>query len=285
MSEGKEQLENINIGIRLLLEAVHMKYGYDFRNYSAAHVRRRILQRFEQSGLPNLAAMQNLVLTDPGFVQQLLQDLSINVTQMFRDPSFYRSVRSDIVPHLGTYPYFKVWHAGCSTGEEVYSMAIVLREEGLLGRAQIYATDFNRRVLKTAAERIYPVEHIKEYTQNYLQAGGREAFSDYYTARYDSVILNEDLSKNIVFADHNLVTDGVFAEVNMVICRNVLIYFNKDLQNRVLRLFADSLVPGGFLCLGSRESLRYTELEPLFEEVNKKEKTYRKKYLQTGEGV
>jgi len=278
MTQPNEKIENINIEIKLLIEAIYLKYGYDFRDYSPAHVRRRVLHRFEQSGLPNISALQHKLLYDDNFVQQILQDLSINVTQMFRDPSFYKALRTDIIPLLKTYPFVKAWHAGCSTGEEVYSMAILLKEENLLQRTQLYATDFNRKVVNIAREGIYPVVQIKEYTQNYQQSGGINSFSDYYSAGYNSVILDPSLRKNIVFADHNLVTDSVFAEVNIIICRNVLIYFNRELQNRVLKLFYDSLVPGGILCLGSRESIKFTAFADHFDEVNRGEKIYVKKY-------
>ncbi len=278
MTQPNEKIENINIEIKLLIEAIYLKYGYDFRDYSPAHVRRRVLHRFEQSGLPNISALQHKLLYDDNFVQQILQDLSINVTQMFRDPSFYKALRTDIIPLLKTYPFVKAWHAGCSTGEEVYSMAILLKEENLLQRTQLYATDFNRKVVNIAREGIYPVVQIKEYTQNYQQSGGINSFSDYYSAGYNSVILDPSLRKNIVFADHNLVTDSVFAEVNIIICRNVLIYFNRELQNRVLKLFYDSLVPGGILCLGSRESIKFTAFADHFDEVNRSEKIYVKKY-------
>ncbi len=173
---------------------------------------------------------------------------------MFRDPSFYVAVRKEIIPILKTYPYIKIWHAGCATGQEVYSMAILLKEEGLYDRSQIYATDFNQIALQKAKDGIYPIDKIKEYTYNYQKSGGKESFSNYYTAKYESVIIDKSLKKNIVFADHNLVTDGVFAEVNIVICRNVLIYFNKDLQDRVLKLFEDSLVPGGFYALDQKKA-------------------------------
>ena len=223
--------------------------------------------------------MQDRVLRDPDFLQQILLDFSINVTEMFRDPDFYKAIRKEVVPLLKTYPFIKIWHAGCSTGEEVYSMAILLQEEGLLERTQIYATDFNQNVLKSAKEGIYSVENVKEYTQNYLRAGGKENFSDYYTAHYDRVMMNKDLCENVLFAHHNLVTDSVFSEVNLVICRNVLIYFERVLQNRVVGLFKDSLISGGILCLGSKESLQFNEHAQLFSPFVGKEKIYRKNYM------
>jgi len=268
---------NINLEIRLLLEAIYSKYGYDFRNYGKAHIKRRIIHRLSSSRLNNISELQHKIIYDNDYLKVLLEDLSITVTEMFRDPSFYAAVRKEIIPILRTYPYIKIWHAGCATGQEVYSMAIMLMEEGIYDRAQIYATDFNQLALQKAKDGIYPIDKIKEYTYNYQKSGGKNAFSDYYTARYESVIIDNSLKKNIVFADHNLVTDGVFAEVNMVVCRNVLIYFNKDLQDRVLQLFEDSLIPGGFLCLGSKESMRFAKNFDKFQTILDQEKIYKKK--------
>ena len=196
---------------------------------------------------------------------------------MFRDPLFYKAIRDEIIPIIKTYPFFKIWHAGCSSGEEVYSMAIILKEEGIYDRAQIYATDFNQQVLKKAKEGIYHIDKIKEYTRNYQKAGGVNSFSDYYMAKYDSVILDKSLKKNIVFADHNLVSDSVFGEMNMIVCRNVLIYFNSDLQKNVVKLFEESLRPGGFLCLGSKENLKLSGSFSDFKVIDDKEKIYKKK--------
>ncbi len=269
--------KNINIEIRLLLEAIYEKFGYDFRSYSKAHVKRRILYRLSASELKSVSEMQYKVLYEDGFIDILLKDLSINVTEMFRDPLFYKAIRDEIIPIIKTYPFFKIWHAGCSSGEEVYSMAIILKEEGIYDRAQIYATDFNQQVLKKAKEGIYHIDKIKEYTRNYQKAGGVNSFSDYYMAKYDSVILEKSLKKNIVFADHNLVSDSVFGEMNMIVCRNVLIYFNSDLQNNVVKLFEESLMPGGFLCLGSKENLKLSESFSDFKVIDDKEKIYKKK--------
>ncbi len=268
--------ENINIEIKLLLEAIFNKYGYDFRNYSRAHIKRRILQRLSASSLNSISEIQYKVLYDTDFFELILRDLSINVTEMFRDPSFYKHFREEVIPILKTYPFIKIWHAGCSTGEEVYSMAILLKEEELYDRTQIYATDFNKIVIQTAKEGIYPINKIKEFTYNYQKAGGKNSFSDHYTAKYESVILNKSLKKNIVFAEHNLVTDSVFAEVNVVICRNVLIYFDKKLQNRVFDLFESSLIHGGYLCLGSKENLRFSDNFKKFTIISDKEKVYKK---------
>ena len=271
-------LENENIEIELFLQAIHLKFGYDFRNYGKAHIKRRVRHRLSVSDFKNVSELIHKILYDPVFYQEILQDLSITVTEMFRDPEFYLAVRKEVVALLKTYPFIKIWHAGCATGEEVYSMAILLKEEGLLKRSQIYATDFNQIALQKARNGIYPIGRIKEYTQNYQKSGGKASFSDYYNARYESVILNESLKDNVVFADHNLVTDGVFGEMNMVICRNVMIYFDKDLQNKVTKLFCDSLVPGGFLCLGSKESLRFAEIANKFDVTTEKQKIYRKKF-------
>ncbi len=269
--------QTINIEITLFLEAIFNKYGYDFRNYSKAHVKRRLINRMNTSKLESISQMQHRVLHEPGFFELILRDLSINVTEMFRDPSFYLALRREVIPLLKTYPYLKIWHAGCSTGEEVYSFAIVLKEEGLYDRVQIYATDFNTNVLDIAKKGIYPISRIKDFTANYQQAGGKQSFSDYYMADYNSVIFNQSLKKNIVFAEHNLVTDSVFAEVNIIICRNVLIYFNRDLQNKVFNLFSDSLINGGFLCLGSKETLQFSSQAETFDTINNHEKLYKKR--------
>jgi chemotaxis protein methyltransferase CheR len=277
MNEKELQIENENLEIRLLLEAIYLKYGYDFRNYAVAHTKRRLGFRKDVSGLNNYAEMLHKAIYDKDFFSTVLLDLSINVTEMFRDPWFYKEVREIVVPHLKTYPFVKVWHAGCSEGQEVYSMAILLQEEGMKERAQLYATDFNERVLKAAKDGIYPIDSIKQYTSNYIQSGGRESFSDYYTADNKHVILKSALRRRVLFSSHNLVTDGVFGEMNVIFCRNVLIYFNKELQERVLQLFYESLCPGGFLCLGSKESLKFSKVVHKFEEVAAREKIYRKK--------
>ena len=276
MTDNKDN-NTTNIEIELLLEAIFRKYGYDFRNYSKSHVKRRLLNRLSASNLKSVSEMQHKVLHDPGFFEYLLRDLSINVTEMFRDPSFYLSMRNEVIPILKTYPFFKIWHAGCSTGEEVYSFAILLMEEGIYDRAQIYATDFNRDVLDIAKKGIYPIDRIKEFTTNYQQAGGTQSFSDYYIANYNSAIFDQSLKKNLVFAEHNLVTDSVFAEINLIICRNVLIYFNKELQNRVIDLFYNSLINGGFLGLGSKETIQFTSKVSGFEVIDKSEKIYKKR--------
>ena len=267
-----------DLEISLLLEAIFRKYGYDFREYSQAHIRRRIMNRMAVSGFENVSHMQSKVLNDETFAFELLQDLSITVTEMFRDPVFYRSLRENVIPVLKTYPFIKIWHAGCATGEEAYSMAILLQEEGLYDRTTIYATDFNQMALNRAKDGIFSNKMIKEYTSNYQLAGGKESFSSYYTSNYDNVIMNQSLKKNIVWANHNLVTDSVFAEVNLILCRNVLIYFDKNLQNKVQTLFYNSLINGGVLCLGSKESLRFSDLYEQYIELDTKQRIFKKKY-------
>jgi chemotaxis protein methyltransferase CheR len=264
--------------ITLLLEAIFQKYGYDFRQYSEAHIRRRVMNRMAMSGLADISQMQSKVLKDELFASELLQDLSITVTEMFRDPGFYRSLRENVLPILKTYPFIKIWHAGCASGEEAYSMAIIMQEEGLYDRTTIYATDFNQQALNRAKEGIFSNSMMKEYTANYQLSGGKESFSNYYTSNYDNVIMNQSLKKNIVWANHNLVTDSVFAEVHLILCRNVLIYFDKNLQNKVQKLFYNSLINGGILCLGSKESLRFTDFYEAYTELDKKQRIFKKKY-------
>ena len=269
-------VENEKIEIKLLLDAICLKYGYDFRDYAKASIKRRIKHRLSLSGLETISEMQHKVLNNKEFFETLLMDLSINVTQMFRDPHFHKALREKVIPELKTLPFVKVWHAGCATGEEVYSMAIFLTEEGIYKKCRIYATDFNERVIARAKEGIYPIESLKEYTRNYQDAGGLESFSDYYTAKYDNVLINQSLKENIVFADHNLVTDSVFAEMDIIICRNVLIYFDMGLQDQIFKLFSDSLCDSGFLCLGSKESIKFSKYSDDFEDVVPEEKIYRK---------
>ena len=278
MSDIAERLENERIEIQLLLEGLFLKYGHDFRDYAGAHLKRRLEYRKLAEGLDNYAEMLHKILYDQDFLQRLLLDLSINITEMFRDPWVYAKIRKAVIPHLKTYPFIRSWHAGCSTGQEVYSMCILFHEEEVSGkRIQIYATDFNDLVLDKARQAIYPVEVVKEYTANYQKAGGLSSFAEYYAADYESVKINPPLRDRVLFSAHNLATDGVFAEMNIIFCRNVLIYFNKDLQNKVMKLFYDSLCPGGFLCLGPKESLRFTDYADKFDVVGEKERIYRKK--------
>ncbi len=269
--------ETERIELRLLLEAVHLKYGYDFRNYSKAHLKRRIEHRLSLSGLASISQLQHAVLHDEAMFAIFLRDLSINVSEMFRDPPFYKALRHEILPRLETYPSFRIWHAGCSAGQEVYSMAILLHEAGMRERGQIYATDFNPAILEQAREAAFPLAQLKDYTAKYQQAGGENSFADYYTADDKHALLRPFLKERIFFSEHNLVTDGVFGEMHLIVCRNVLIYFDRELQDRVVGLFVDSLCPGGFLCLGSKESLKFSAHADKFEAVSEKEKIYRKR--------
>src|SRR5438309_8392018 len=272
--EFKPDLERIEI--ELLLEGIFRHYGFDFRSYAYASIRRRLWKRIEAEQLSSISELQALVLHDTSVMERLLLDLSISVTSMFRDPNFYLVFRQDVVPLLRTYPFIRIWHAGCSTGEEVYSTAILLEEEGLLGKTRIYATDINDAVLQQAKAGIFPLNRMQEYTDNYIRAGGRRSFSEYYTANYDGALFSPSLTRNVVFSQHNLVTDRSFSEFNVIFCRNVLIYFDRSLQHRVHALFYESLVMFGILALGSKESLRFSKYEPCYEKLNAKEKIYRK---------
>jgi chemotaxis protein methyltransferase CheR len=262
--------------IELLLEAVYRHYGFDFRGYAYASLRRRVWKRIQAEGLGTVSDLQAAVLHDPEVLDRLLDDLSVNVTAMFRDPAFFLAFREKVVPLLRTYPFFRIWHAGCSTGEEVFSMAILLEEEGLYDRARVYATDMNERVLRQARAGIFPLDRMQEYTDNYIRAGGRRSFSEYYTAGYDGALFHPALLRNVVFAQHNLVTDRSFSEFNAILCRNVLIYFDKALQTRVHRLFYDSLATFGVLALGGKETLRFSAFEECFEPLAPGDKIYRK---------
>ncbi len=266
-----------NIEIDLLVEAIFKRYGYDFRNYARASLKRRIKLFLDQTEYHRILEMLPALLDDESFFRSLLKKLSIPVTEMFRDPLVYKAIRKEVVPILKTYPFIKIWHAGCATGEEVYSLAILLKEEGLYDRAQIYATDINDDVLERAREGIYAVKDIKRYTTNYQKSGGKEFFAKYYHSQYESVIMNRDLKENIIFANHNLVIDSVFGDMHLIMCRNVMIYFDKILQNRVLKLFYNSLIHHGFLCLGSKESLLFTDVQNAFRDISKAEKIYQKK--------
>lgn len=274
---GEEDLDRQDIEVRLLLEAIYQMYGYDFRSYSKASVKRRVQHRLGMSGLENISQMIEKVVHDKEFFVGLLNDMTVNVTEMFRDPWFYKAFREEVIPRLKTYPFIKIWHAGSSTGEEIYSMAILLTEEGLYERTQVYATDIDKVVLEKARKGIYPLASFKQYSENYLKAGGKAKLSDYYTAKYDSVIMDQRLKKNIVFADHDLATDQVFGEMQVVVCRNVIIYFDRELQRRVFSLFRDSLDLGGILCLGSKETMRFSGCEEEFEVLVKESRIYRKK--------
>ncbi len=270
--------EVLDVDVKMLLEAIYQHYGYDFRNYSEAHLKRRIRHRMALSHIKTSIELRDKILKDKDFAAAFLQDLSITVTEMFRDAEFYQALRKLVIPTLKTYSFIKIWHAGCSTGEEVYSMAILLQEEGLYDRATIYATDFNQAALDHAKQGIYTTAQIRDYTLNYQRSGGQKDFSSYYTSSYNMAIMNQSLKKNIVWANHNLVTDSVFAEVHLLLCRNVMIYFNQNLQTQVHQLFYDSLISGGFLCLGSKESIRFTEVADKYVDIDKKYRIFKKRY-------
>lgn len=270
----KQDIEAIEIP--LLLEAIFQHYGYDFRDYAQASFKRRIWKRIQEEGLSTVSGLQEKVLHDTDCMDRLLIDMSVNVTDFFRDPGFYLAFRKKVIPMLRTYPFVRIWHAGCSTGEEVYSTAILLQEEGLYDKCKIYATDINNTVLKKAKAGIFALKSMQTFTRNYIQAGGRRAFSEYYTARDHDAIFNSALKKNLVFASHDLVMDTSFNEFNVIICRNVMIYFNRSLQNRVLDLFHNSLCNFGVLGLGSKESLRFSSRENFYDEVDSRWKLYRK---------
>ena len=250
--------ENIDIELRLLLDAIYLKYHYDFRGYAAASLKRRLTNAPGRFGCQTLSQLQDKVLHEPAAFPALLSLLTVPVSEMFRDPSYFRSLREKVVPLLRTYPSLKVWAAGCSTGEEVYSLAILLHEEGLLERTLIYATDINPQSLQKAAAGVYAVDRIAGFTENHRKSGGRTSLSDYYTAAYGRAVFDKSFRRRIVFSDHSLATDSVFAEVQLVSCRNVLIYFNGDLQNRAVGLFRDALCRKGFLGIGMKESLRFS---------------------------
>jgi chemotaxis protein methyltransferase CheR len=274
---GPVETENVEaLELDLLLEAVFRLYGYDFRDYARTSMRRRIANIMKQAEVRTISALQDRVLHDRAAWERFLNGISVNVSAMFRDPGFFLAFRQQAVPLLRTYPFIRIWQAGCSLGEEVYSLAILLEEEGLYDRSRIYATDINEVSLRQAREGIYPAELMQKYTQNYVHAGGQRSFSEYYTARYDLAILRPTLQRNIVFSQHNLVSDAPFNEFNVILCRNVMIYFNRGLQERTHHLFHDSLARFGILGLGSRESLRFTPHEHLYEPLVPGEKLYRR---------
>jgi chemotaxis protein methyltransferase CheR len=270
--EGRERLE-----IELLLEAIHRVHGYDFRGYALASLRRRLWHRVYGEGLQTLSGLQERILHEPGCMERLLRDLSINVTEMFRDPSFYVALRERVFPLLRTHPFIRVWQAGCSTGEEIYSLAIALREGGLLDRTRIYATDINAAALRRASSATFPLERMQRYTENYLRAGGTEAFSSYYSADGASARFDPALGENIVLAQHNLVTDGSFNEFHLIVCRNVMIYFGSALQEEVLQLFGDSMTRNGILALGRKESIRRSRHAAEYEPLDEAEKIFRRR--------
>lgn len=266
-----------DIELRLLVEAIYLKYSYDFRDYSGASLRRRVRHAVQQFGVATISALQERVLHDPAAFHQLLQYMTVPVSEMFRDPAYFLALRQQVMPVLRTYPSIRVWVAGCSTGEEAWSMAILLHEEGLLDRALIYATDINPQSLDKASRGVFALDTMQAYTRNYQRAGGAGAFSDYYTADYGAAVFDRSLARNMTFADHSLSTDSVFAETHLVSCRNVLIYFNRKLQDRAVGLFHESLCHRGFLGLGAKESIEFSAWAGRFETLARAERVFRKK--------
>lgn len=269
-----DELERLEL--RLLFEALHQRYGYDFRDYAEASILRRVRTFLPMAACTTLSELIPRVLHDPGVFSRLVQAISVPVTEMFRDPFVYQALREQVLTVLKTWPFTKIWHAGCATGEEAYSMAILLHEAALADRATIYGTDFNDDALATAREGIYALDRMQRFTKSYQEAGGRRSFADYYHARYASAVLAPSLKASVTFTNHNLVVDGELGEMHLIVCRNVLIYFNRELQNRVLSLFADSLVHGGFLCIGPKEDLRFSDVAHRFEPVDATARIYRR---------
>jgi chemotaxis protein methyltransferase CheR len=262
--------------IRLLLEALYHHSGFDFRDYAPASLRRRIENFMRGEHLSTVSALQERILHDPGFVDRFLPALSVHVSAMFRDPEFFLAFRAQVVPLLRTYPFVRIWLAGCSMGEEVYSVAILLREERLYDRSLIYATDMNEAELKRAKTGVYPLDLMRRYTHNYIRAGGAQAFSEYYSAGRDGAVIEPSLKERVVFSQHNLVTDGSFNEFNVILCRNVMIYFNRVLQDRVHQLIYQSLAVFGILGLGVKETLRFTPHADAYEELDAGQKLFRR---------
>lgn len=264
------------IEIDLLCEAIYRHYGFDFREYARASLRRRIHNLMALEKLDTVSAVQDAVLHDKRVMERFLLNLSINVTSMFRDPELYLAIRKKVIPLLKTYPFIRIWHAGCSSGEEVYSMAILLAEEGLADKVKLYATDMNEAIVQKAKDGIFKMERMQEYTSNYIKAGGTRSFSEYYTAKYDHVMMRPELKENIIFSKHNLATDQSFNEFNVIFCRNVMIYFNDDLQNRVHQLMSDSLCRFGMLILGTKESVDFTSHEAEYKTLDRPTKIYQR---------
>lgn len=260
-----------------LINLINRSYGYDFSNYAKASLLRRVNKFAEDNKIESCSALETNLLDEPMAFQKFLQDMTVNVTELFRDPAYYAYLRNVVIPSLSSYPIIKIWHAGCSTGEEVFSMCILLYEAGLLGRTRLYATDINPSNLEKAKKGIIPLRYMKDYTANYMNAGGRADFSDYYTARYNNVIIQEELRKNIVFSQHNLVSDHPFNEFQFISCRNVMIYFNRQLQDRALGLFHDSLTKFGYLGIGLKETLAFSAVKDNFDTIDASLKIYRKK--------
>jgi len=276
MSISAPLTSDFDLELKLLVDAIYVKFHYDFRGYAQASLKRRIASALLHFGCASVSQLQDRLLREPQVFPQLLDFLTVQVSSMFRDPAYYAALRRRVVPLLRTYPSLKLWVAGCSAGEEVYSLAIMLREEGLLERTIIYATDINSQALERAGAGVYPQDRIADFSENYVAAGGRGSLSDYYTAAYGNAIFDKSLRRNVVFSDHSLATDSVFAEVHLVSCRNVLIYFNRVLQERALGLFHDALCRKGFLGIGSKESIRFSAHANDFSEVSAEQRIYQK---------
>ncbi len=270
------EIDNVDLEIEMLIEVLLKKFRYDFRQYSRSSLRRRLENATSRFNVQTISHLQARLLHDASFLSHLLDYLTVGTTEMFRDPEYFRELRENVMPYLKTFPSLKIWIAGCSTGEEVYSLAILLREEGLLEKSIVYATDINVHRLEIAKRGIYSTEIIRKGTENYRLAGGKNSFSEYFTAAYEAAQMDPTLIRNVVFSDHSLSTDEVFAETHLVSCRNVLIYFDRPLQNRAVNLFRDSLVRGGFLGLGSKETLRFLDAAPEFSTVNERERLFQK---------
>ena len=268
--------ETESIELRLLVEAIFQRYHYDFRGYSIASLKRRLVQARDSFGCESFSALQERVLHDSAMLPKLLGFLTVQVSEMFRDPSFFKTLREEVVPHLKTYPSLKVWIAGCSAGEELYSLAILFREEGLEARTMFYATDINTEALRKAEAGVYALDRVALFTANHRESGGKSSLSDYYTAAYGNAMFDKSLRQRTVFSDHSLASDAVFAEVQLVCCRNVLIYFDRGLQDRAVGLFKDSLVRKGFLGLGAKESLHFSAHTRDFTEFARAERIYQK---------
>jgi chemotaxis protein methyltransferase CheR len=262
--------------VEILLTDLFENYGYDFTDYSKASIKRRINRLFSLDRFPSFAEFRYHLKSDESYFQRFIEQITVTVTEMFRDPSFYKILREQVLPVLGTYPHIRIWHAGCSTGEEVYSMAILLKEANLFEKSLMYATDINQAVLEKASKGIFALANMKQYSENYILSGGKEDFSKYYTAMYDKVKFDEELNRKMIFSMHNLVSDRSFNEFQLILCRNVLIYFDKNLQVRAFKLFEESLESLGYLALGAKETLRFSEVAHKFKPVDAKEKIWRK---------
>ncbi len=258
-------IKDMEVGV--LLNDLLELYGYDFTNYSKASIKRRINRLFTLDKFPSFAEFRYRLRTDPKYVKRFVEQITVNVTEMFRDPSFYKALREQVLPHLGTYPFIRIWLAGCSTGEEAYSIAIVLKELNLLYKSLIYATDLNAEVLEKAGKGIFPLSQMKQYSENYILSGGKMDFSSYYSANYNVAKFDDKLKSKMIFSTHNLVSDHSFNQFQLILCRNVLIYFDKDLQAKVFTLFDESLENLGFLALGTKETLRFSSIAPKFRQL------------------